>query len=257
MNEAESAHRPTHMPGPAPLLRGKTSFGRRGWHLRRLVSGKELLVLGAFLGIFLMASALSDAFSEPLERLLGPRLGYGVLIYLAAVIIGEVALPGSTLPLLPIFAALRGNLPTALATALGWLLSAIIAFAVARRLGARLLLKLLSQEQLTKVAGAIPRGHLFRAATLFRLVFPVGIMSYALALFTGIRWPAYLLSSAITLIPYAFLLVWVATWPLAARLIADVLGIALTGAAYLWIRRRVVRQFRPLPRPQPHPADGG
>ncbi len=213
----------------------------------RVFSKRELVVLACFVVIFLGASAFSELFSDQVRRMMGGDAPLGMWPYLIILIVGEIALPGSTLPLLPVVTHLRGALPTSVATVVGWMASALLAFGLARLFGARVLRRYISAEQLDKIGQAIPPGHLFRAVFVFRLIFPVGLASYAIGLFTRMHWLPYTLGSALGLVPYAFLLVWTSTWPLGYRLLVEIIGIALTVAGYIWIRSRVVGRLRPPP----------
>jgi uncharacterized membrane protein YdjX (TVP38/TMEM64 family) len=215
---------------------------RRFWQIWKLLDKREMFALLAFVVIFLAASAFADLFSEDLRRVLGPQPW--MWPYIVLVIFSELVLPGSSLPLLPVFAQLRGWLPTAEATVIGWMLSAVIAFIIGRRYGLRLLRRFISEESLEQTGQAVSGDHLFRTVFFCRLVFPVGLVGYAVGVFTRMSWLQYTAASALGLVPYAYLLVHVATWPLGYRLAADVLGIIVTGMAYFWIRGRVVRQWR-------------
>jgi uncharacterized membrane protein YdjX (TVP38/TMEM64 family) len=212
-------------------------------------SSKELLILAIFIAIFFGASAFSGIFSDKLRHLFAGESSWGLWLYAGLVFVTELILPGSSLPLVPIMAQLRGQTPTALATIVGWMGSVVIAFAVARRFRGRLLQRAFSEETLEKIGQTIPRQHLFWSNVLFRMVFPVGPASYAIALFTRMGWVEYIAASMTGLVPYAFMLVWISTWPRTERLIADAVGILLTAVVYGWLRMRVVGQLRRNPQP--------
>ncbi len=205
---------------------------------------KEIIVLSGLLIAFLGVSAFSRVFSEDLKALIGFRFPYGLLSYSFLLILGEVFVPGSTLPLVPIAAMLWGSRLSAYATILGWMISAIIAFALARHYGRRLVNRIISQEEVEHIGRSIPDENLFWSVILFRIIFPVDLVSYALGLFTNMRWIAYLLSTVLGLVPYAFFLTHIVVWPRPYRLSAETGGIILTVLGYLWVRRRVLFQLK-------------
>jgi uncharacterized membrane protein YdjX (TVP38/TMEM64 family) len=232
------------MPDKSARRRSGTSLLKRFFED---FSTKELLIISIFIAIFIGASALSGVFSNELHRLLGGKSPWTLRVYCGIVFVSELILPGSSLPLLPIMADLHGEVPTALTTAAGWMASAAVAFVVAHRFRGRLLRKVFSEDTLEKIGQTIPHQHLFWSNVLFRLVFPVGPASYAIALFTRMRWTPYVTASAVGLVPYAFMLAWISTWQLTPRLIADGIGVLLTAAVYGWMRMRVIGQLRGKP----------
>ncbi len=204
---------------------------------------KEIVAISCFLIIFLGVSAFAKVFSEALRSLIGSQFPFGILSYIFLLILGEVFLPGSTLPLLPVAAMLWGSVLSAYATVIGWMISAVIAFALARHYGRPLVSRLISEEEIDKIGHSIPEENLFWSVALFRIIFPVDLVSYALGLFTKMRWIPYLFSTTLGVIPYAFLLTRVVVWPRPYRLLAETIGIILTISGYLWVRRRVLIQL--------------
>ncbi len=204
---------------------------------------KEIVAISCFLIIFLGVSAFSKVFSEALRNLIGSQFPFGILTYICLLILGEVFLPGSTLPLVPVAAMLWGSALSADATIVGWIISAAIAFALARHYGRPVVSRLISKGEIDKIGHAIPEQNLFLGVVLFRIIFPVDLVSYALGLFTNMRWIPYLFSTALGIIPYAFLLTHIVVWPRPYRLFAETVGIILTILGYLWVRRRVLIQL--------------
>jgi len=204
---------------------------------------KEIIAVSCFLFIFLGVSAFSKVFSEDLKSLIDIQFPFGILSYTFLLILGEIFLPGSTLPLLPIAAMLWGSVLSAYATIAGWMISAMIAFALARHYGRPLVRRIISEEEIDKIGHSIPEENLFWSVVLFRVIFPIDLVSYALGLFTNIRWISYFFSTALGVVPYAFLLTRIVVWPRPYRLLAETIGIILTILGYLWIRNRVLLQL--------------
>jgi uncharacterized membrane protein YdjX (TVP38/TMEM64 family) len=204
---------------------------------------KEMIGLFVFLAIFLCISFFSKVFSQELRVLIGFKFPFGLLSYVFLVILGETLIPVSTLPFLPIASMLWGSFLTAYATIFAWMVSAIIDFALARRYGRPLVNRIVGKEETSNIGRSIPEEHLIWSVILFRLIFPIGLVSYALGLFAPMRWSSYLLSTAIGVVFFAFLLTQILTWPLPYRMLAETAGIIATILGYVWVRRRVLRQF--------------
>jgi uncharacterized membrane protein YdjX (TVP38/TMEM64 family) len=204
---------------------------------------KEMISVFAFLTIFLGISFFSKIFSQEIRVLIGFKFPFGLLSYVFLLIVGETLVPVSTLPLLPIATMLWGSFLTGYATIIAWLVSAVIDFALARRYGRPLVNRIATEEEMNKIGRSIQEEHLFWSVVLFRLIFPIGLVSYALGLFAKMQWSSYLLSTAIGIAFFAFLLTQILTWPLPYRMFAEMVGIIATILGYIWIRRRVLRQF--------------
>lgn len=131
--------------------------------------------------------------------------GLGALAYIAAVMASVVALPFSSLPLLPLATRSYGVLLTALLSALGWWLGALLAFQIAR-LGRRYLERVTSLDAVDRLEGRIPPDIGFGGIVLLRILFPVDLVSYALGLLKRLSFTIYAVASAIGVLPFA--LVW-------------------------------------------------
>jgi uncharacterized membrane protein YdjX (TVP38/TMEM64 family) len=204
---------------------------------------KEMIGVFAFLAIFLCISFFSKIFSQELRVLIGFKFPFGLLTYVLMLIVGETIIPVSTLPLLPIASMLWGSFLTAYATIIAWMISAVVDFALARWYGQPLVNRIIGEEETSNIGQSIPKRHLFGSVILFRLIFPIGLVSYALGLFTPIRWSSYLLSTVIGIAFFTFLLTQILTWSIPYRMLAETVGIIVTILGYVWIRRRVLRQF--------------
>lgn len=129
----------------------------------------------------------------------------GAAIYVVAVVASVVLLPLSSLPLLPFAAQLYGIWLTALLSAAGWWVGALIAFQVAR-LGRRYLQRLVSLEAVDRLERRIPGDVGFGGIVVLRMIFPVDIVSFALGLLKELRFSTYAIASLIGILPFAFVL---------------------------------------------------
>jgi uncharacterized membrane protein YdjX (TVP38/TMEM64 family) len=197
-------------------------------------------MLTGFVLIFMGVSIFSKIFSQDLEALIEVHFPVGMIFYIVLLVFGEIFLPGSTLPLVPIAATLRGSLLAAASTFIGWMISAIIAFALARRYGRSLANRMINREKVEEIGGCIPERHLFWSVVLFRVIFPIDLVSYALGLFANIPWGPYLLSTGLGVGVFAFSIAHIVLWPLPYRLIAEAAGAGATVIGYIWLRSRLL-----------------
>ncbi|RMD59929.1 hypothetical protein D6833_10765, partial [Candidatus Parcubacteria bacterium] len=91
---------------------------------------------GAFvLVLFVGSAALAQEFSHTMQYFLQGRGAAGMMFYVFASIAATVVAPLTTVPLIPLAAALWGPIPTALLSIAAWWIGAIIAFWISRRFG--------------------------------------------------------------------------------------------------------------------------
>ena len=143
--------------------------------------------------------------SAPLVAWIQQHQVPGVVIYVVAVAASVVLLPLSSLPLLPFAAQLYGIWLTALLSAAGWWVGALIAFQVAR-LGRRYLQRFVSLQALDRLERRIPDDVGFGGIVVLRMILPVDIVSFALGLLKELRFSTYAVASLIGILPFAFVL---------------------------------------------------
>lgn len=166
-----------------------------------------------------------------------PRLG--ATLYVAVLAGSIVLLPLSSLPLLPFAARLYGVWTTALLSAAGWWLGALIAFQVAR-LGRRYLERVTSMEVIDRFERTIPRDLNFLGIVILRMIFPVDMVSFALGLLKQLSFMTYAAASLIGILPFAF--VWsYAGGELSAGRWLSFAGTALAMALLVLLVRRLSR----------------
>jgi uncharacterized membrane protein YdjX (TVP38/TMEM64 family) len=212
--------------------------------LRKELRSKEPILLSIFIALFLGTTVLCKLYADPIRYAIGYRGILGIAAYQILIIIGEIVIPGGSLPLLPIAVLLWGNYGAAALTVAGWMICSIVAFGVARRYGRLLVTRFIDTEEMIRIGQTIPHRHLFFTTLLFRLVFPVGLVSYALGIFTPIDWFPYLAATALGSIPFAFLSALILTLPLWYRILAEAGGIIVAILIYVWIRNRLFLQLK-------------
>jgi uncharacterized membrane protein YdjX (TVP38/TMEM64 family) len=158
--------------------------------------------------LFILFSAIIQKNSYLFTNLLDKSL-IGILIYLFVVIIAMVFAPISSVPLIPIISSIWGWKIAGFINLIAWLIGAIIIFLIVRKLGSKLITKLIPLSSLYKIEEKMSKTSILVNAFLLRMIIPADIMSYALVFFSDINFSTYLLLSFFAFIPAAFLLSYV------------------------------------------------
>jgi uncharacterized membrane protein YdjX (TVP38/TMEM64 family) len=214
----------------------------RRW--RKELRSKETVLLSIFIVLFIGATVLCKVYADPIRYTIGYRGILGIAAYQLLIIIAEILVPAGSLPLLPIAVLLWGKYWSAVLTVTGWIICSMIAFGMGRRYGRILVSRFIDADEMNRIGRTIPHEHLFFTTVLFRLVFPVGIVSYALGIFSPMGWLPYLAATALGSAPFAFLSALILTLPLWYRIFAEAVGIIVAVGVYLWIRDRLFVQLR-------------
>lgn len=209
---------------------------------------KELAALSAFILLFVLASVVAWQYGENLNELV--RLGgfWSTIIYFLFAVASEVIAPISSLPALPLAVSVWGSFWAALISWAGWLAGSLIAFSLARRFGRPLVERLVSLDRVRQAADLIPEKNLFWIVVLLRLFFPADIFSYALGLFSRIRWSDYFLATALGLAPFTFLFSYGLKIPMAYQIALGMIALIVTLLFYRrtkgWVSRWIRENFK-------------
>ncbi len=172
----------------------------------------------AFLGalfiisLFILVSYLVKNNQEFVSGLIGDGFS-GILVYLLIVIIAIVIAPISMMPFIPLAANMWGWFNSALIHIVGWSLGSFIVFFISRKYGVPLIRKFVSLKKINEFEKKIPKVDLFWGIVVLRMITPVDILSYALSLFTKVKFKTYALATIIGIIPFAFAFSYLGTVP--------------------------------------------
>jgi len=166
--------------------------------------------------LFLLASFGSDQFSGVLQKYIGGGGMVSMALYVMMVVT-IVTIPfASSLPFIPIAATVWGNIIAAGLTFLGWLIGCAITFYIGRKFGRRAIKKLVNIENVENFSAMIPRQNLMWSLSLLGLFSaPVDMVSYAVSMFTKLRFPPFIVAFGIGLLPSAFFFAYTTTLSLA------------------------------------------
>ena len=159
-------------------------------------------VLSLLLFVFALGGGETfDVFSEAVAR----NVFYGALIFTVLEAVSIVFAPVTTIFLIPVAADIFGPLLTALLSVLGWTVGSVIAFGIARRFGRPVLEKIVEPKKLERYRNYISPDTEFMTVLLLRVMLPVDVVSYAVGLFTVMRFRKYLLATVIGITPFSFI----------------------------------------------------
>lgn len=195
-------------------------------------------VVGGILvaALFLLAVAVSRTFSDDIAGYLD--FGFvGMAIYVAAGIVATVAAPLTTVPLIPIASALWGPFTTGVLSIFSWTLGSIIAFIFARRLGQPFVSKFIDLAKIAKYEKVLGRENIFFDIVFLRMAVPVDILSYAIGLFTSVKFGTYVAATIIGIAPFAFILAYAAEASLKFQAVVGALVVIMLYAGYRRIRQ--------------------
>lgn len=175
--------------------------------------------LKAFFGIsiivilFILSSYFVKENIDFVESLIGNNL-IGILIYILITIVAIVIAPISMMPLIPIASNVFGWFYAGIFNIIGWFIGSVIVFFISRKYGIPLIKKFVSLDKLFKIESKIPKENLFFSVVVLRMIIPVDILSYALGLFSNIKFRTYALATFIGIIPFSFVFSYLGILPI-------------------------------------------
>ncbi len=188
---------------------------------------KSLIEISFIILIFVVLTYLVQTNIDFFEGLINKSIG-GILIYISIIIIAIVVAPISSIPLIPLVSNIWGWKLAGAVSVIGWTLGSIIAFLLARKYGVKIVKRLIPLSQIHHIEDKIPEKNLFLSVLFLRMIIPVDILSYALGLFSKIKFWPYVIATFIGVIPVTFLLAYVGTInPLFQLIVFLIVGIIL------------------------------
>ncbi len=176
---------------------------------------KQILSIFFLAILFIAASFFAHQYKGELGAVVGSGGSAGIFGYMLLTAIFVVfVIPLDIAFLIPLGAEVWGPVPTALISIAGWTLGAAAAFALARRWGSPLVARLIGLERVRAMERRIPRHNLFWLGVVLRMLVSVDILSYALGLFSAMRWREYILATALGVTPFGFFFAYAGTLPL-------------------------------------------
>ncbi|MEK9159248.1 MAG: VTT domain-containing protein [Patescibacteria group bacterium] len=177
--------------------------------------------------LFLASAYFAQTYDHYFVSLVSNRGLLGLLIYIFIAAFTTVLAPLSSVPLMPLASSIWGPFATAVASIIGWMIGALISFFISRKYGRAFVERFFSREKLSELEKRIPEENLFWSIVLLRMAVPVDLLSYVLGLFKNISWKIYFWATLIGIIPFAFVLAYLARLPWEFQLLGILLIIPI------------------------------
>jgi|TARA_Y100000310_G_C20483758_1_gene715937 uncharacterized membrane protein YdjX (TVP38/TMEM64 family) len=179
-----------------------------------MFSEKTKAALGVLIivALFVLSSYFVRTNIEAIKSFIGdPSLG--ILIYIIITIFAIVFAPVSMMPLIPVASNIFGWVQTGFINVIGWFIGSIIVFFISRKYGVSLIKKFISLDKITKLESKIPEDKMFVSILLLRMTVPIDILSYALGLFSKVKFKTYAIATFLGIIPFSFVFSYLGVLP--------------------------------------------
>lgn len=164
-------------------------------------AGSIIAVVLFIIGLYFMTTYVSP---DALKRIAEANRLEGAILLGFVMFGATVVAPIVSLPLVPMVAPFLGPFTTGVASYIGWSLGAFVAFFVGRRYGRPLVGRFMNLESLARYESLIPPRTGFALIVMLRMVIPVDILSYALALFSTVSFPTYAFATMVGIAWFSF-----------------------------------------------------
>ncbi|MCH7850769.1 MAG: VTT domain-containing protein [Nanoarchaeota archaeon] len=185
---------------------------------------RSLLAILIVILLFAISSSIIQQNIEGIENFIYKGYIIGALVYIFIVAVAVVIAPVSVIPLIPLMSMMYGWQISGLLSILGWTLGAGIAFKLSREYGIPLVKKFISLKKIENIEKKIPKRNIFWSIVFLRMALPVDILSYALGLFSKVKFKTYLIATIIGITPFAFILAYIGILPIYYQIISLAIG---------------------------------
>lgn len=183
---------------------------------------------------FVIVSYFVEQNIQFLINLIEGNYVLGLIIFTLADILSVVIAPVTSLPLIPIASKTYGVLITTIFFSIGGIIGSLIAFWIGRKYGKSLVKKIISIDEAEEVSEAINKKNLFFSLILLRIVVPADVLSYALGIFTNVKYGMYILTLVLGIIPGALYFAYIGSLPWEYQIFGWLAGIIVL-VLILWI----------------------
>lgn len=200
---------------------------------RKEVWGVIILILLFSLGI-----VVANKFEDNIAGILNFGL-WGMVIYVLATIVATVVAPLSTVPLIPLVTIIWGPFLTSILNIIAWGIGSIIAFIIARYFGRSIIKRFIDLSAISKYERALGEKHLFWNILFLRALIPVDILSYAIGIFTTIKFKYYVIATFIGITPFAFILSYAVEAPVYFQILVVILVLTTLYVGYKKVSSKI------------------
>ncbi len=187
------------------------------------------LTIGFIIALFILSSYVVSLYLDELKAYSFSHYYLGVFVYIFIFTLSIVVAPISSLPLVPFASQVWGWQLAAIYSVIGWTIGDIIAFLLSRKYGKPLIKRLISLKEVEKIEKYIPENHIFASIVLLRMTLPSDGLSYALGLFSNIKFKTYLTATIIGSLPFAFVFAYLGTLSVKWQILGIIISFILVG----------------------------
>lgn len=139
------------------------------------------------------------------ERIVEENYYLAAAFYLFLLALSTIVSPITVLPIVPVIALSLGPFPTAILSILGWTMGAAGVFVVVKLGFLPLIVRFVPETRLARYETYLPAKTRFWFLVMFRMIVPVEISSYLIAIFTTVGFREFLAGTALGVLPFAFI----------------------------------------------------
>jgi uncharacterized membrane protein YdjX (TVP38/TMEM64 family) len=211
-----------------------TRFFRRGKHKLASVLLSLVIILSVII-VFVKFPTEAFVTLSTENRMLS------ILAYTGLMFFSTVVAPFTTIGVVPLAATILGPFTTAVASIVGWVLGAIVAFLIARYGGRPFLSRFMDVGSLARYEAQIPQETHFLLLVMLRMAVPVDILSYALGLVSMVSLREYVHTTILGTLWFGFAFAYLGDAALSGNyVLLTVLGVAsilVFTLAVLYVRK--------------------
>ena len=169
-------------------------------------------IAGVFLivTLFIVASYIvhnnSDFFSNYIRDDFQSKV-----LYIFILIVSAVFAPVDVIFMMPLATTTWGWITAGLLSLIGWTIGSVVVFFISRKYGAPLIKKHIPLNKIYKYERFMPQTNIFTGIIFLRIAIPIDFISYAIGLFTNIKFIPYFFATIIGFLPMAFSLAYIGT----------------------------------------------
>jgi len=167
---------------------------------------------------------------------------FSMIIYILILIVSAVFAPIDVIFLMPIAVASWGWFTAALLSLLGWTLGSAVVFVLARKYGVPLIRKLLPLNKIYKYEKFMPQNNLFIEIIFLRIAIPIDVISYAIGIFTKIKFIPYFFATLIGFLPLALFLAYIGTLPAYMQIIGFIVFLLVVIIGFLSVKHKHIKK---------------
>lgn len=204
---------------------------------------KPVIEIILIIFLFVFASYIVQNNLDFFKNFIGNNY-FSIVFYILILILSSVVAPIDVIFLMPIATALWGWFFAGLISLVGWTLGSALVFFLSRKYGALLIKKFISLDKIYEYEKFLPEKNMFAGVILLRIAIPIDLVSYAIGLFTKMKFIPYIFATIIGFTPLVFFLAYIGSFPIYMQMICFILLLLVILITLLSIKNRHKRKIK-------------